>query len=732
MKPLEGLRVVDATAGPVGGLATMVLADFGAEVVKAEPAGGDPARAEGHSRVWLRGKRSVVCTNAELERLVVETADAIVTDRDLGLRRYRVRRPDLVCGAIVPFEGLPLDEAVIAARLGRMMAFQGVVDRAGPVFSAVQVATHAIAQAVASGIVAGLHSRDRGRGGCHFETTLAHGLLPYEMGGLFVPQLAARGVETPPLAADPFTLMPTINYHPVQCADGRWIQLGNLLPHLLERFLRCVGLADVLQHGDQPMLWSEAVRETFRDRLLERMQEHTAAEWMERFVADGGIVAHTYQTTQQSLDDPDLVENGHVVATGLGRQLGLVARLDATPGSPGETIPPVGELAMERALQRRVRAPSIAGRAERPLEGVTIVEFATIIAAPLGVSMLADLGARVIKVEPPEGDPFRGMLGGLGAARVNAGKESICLDLKSPDGQRAARELIARADVVVHNYRVGVPERLGIGYRDACVANPRIVYVSVNGYGPRGPGALRPSTHPIPGAALGGVVMQLGGALPERRLGIAELRDAARRISRANELNPDPNTSSVVATAATLGLAAVARCGVGQAVFVDMFGANAYANFDDFFDHPGKPPRASLDADGFGVAPHRRLYRANDGWVLLSVAAARWSACRAEIAALANGNHLDPASALTSRGADWWTERLGARGYTCVRADGPAPAERIAAAGLTVDASARAWGVYRRHAPLLRFSETGSDAVGGWPALGEQTNALLHEIERPG
>ena len=102
--------------------------------------------------------------------------------------------------------------------------------------------------------------------------------------------------------------------------------------------------------------------------------------------------------------------------------------------------------------------------------------------------MLADLGARVIKVEPPEGDPFRAMMGGLGAARVNAGKESICVDLKTEEGRRVAHGLIARADVLIHNYRVGVPERLGIGYDEARAINPLLVYVSVNGYGPPGRG----------------------------------------------------------------------------------------------------------------------------------------------------------------------------------------------------------------------------------------------------
>src|SRR5512147_1374573 len=371
MKPLENLRVVDATSGPVGGLATMVLADFGAEVVKIESRSGDPAREEPHSRVWLRGKRSVVCNDSELFELIARTADAVVTDRALDIGRLRRGRPDLVCGAIVPFDGLPLDEGLIAARLGRMMSFRGVVDREGPVYSAVRVATHAIAQAMASGIVAGLYARERTGRGCDFETTLAHGLLPYEMGGLFVPQLQQRGLELPPLGGDPYTLMPTINYHPVQCADGRWLQLGNLLPHLLERFLACVGLDDVLaEHGNQPASWSDDVREAFRDRLLAHMQTRTAAQWMESFLADGGIVAHPYQTTQQALDDPDLVMNGHVVATALGRQPGLVARLDATQGAVGTTIPNVGELTLDVAMQRRPRIPTPRGSYQRPLEGV--------------------------------------------------------------------------------------------------------------------------------------------------------------------------------------------------------------------------------------------------------------------------------------------------------------------------------------------------------------------------
>ena len=148
---------------------------------------------------------------------------------------------------------------------------------------------------------------------------------------------------------------------------------------------------------------------------------------------------------------------------------------------------------------------------------------------------------------------------GVGSARVNAGKRSISLNLKSAEGQAIAVKLAANADVLIHNYRPGVPEKLGIGYDQICQVNPNIVYLQVNGYGPDGPGALRPSTHPIPGAAMGGVLYQMGGRIPREQQDIPALRNWTRRLMRANELNPDPNTAMVVCSSALLGLNALKR-----------------------------------------------------------------------------------------------------------------------------------------------------------------------------
>ena len=134
-----------------------------------------------------------------------------------------------------------------------------------------------------------------------------------------------------------------------------------------------------------------------------------------------------------------------------------------------------------------------------PLEGLLVVDFSRVLSGPFASMMLADLGARVVKVEKPDsGDdsrtfgPFQGEAS-MYFARVNRGKESIALDLTEPADLKVARALIARADVLVENFRPGVMERLGLG-PDACLlANPRLVYCSISGFGHTGPWSQRPA-----------------------------------------------------------------------------------------------------------------------------------------------------------------------------------------------------------------------------------------------
>lgn len=758
MAPLSRFRIVELGVGPVTGLATMVFADFGADVVKVVPTGGDPWSDMGSWPLWTRGKRIVEADFddpddvAKLRGLIVESADAVLTNLDqasrdaIGLDPEALGRPDLVLGIVSgfgedgPYANYPAYEPVVAAKSGRMLNFAGVADRPGPNYAALQVGTHATAQSAASGLLAALIGREATGHGFTFDTSLLRGMMPYEMGIMAMAQLWDKGVlERPRATRDRTVSMPTFNYHPVRTKDGKWLQLGNLLPHLLSNFFRASGLdADMAdgRHKGDPMRWPPDVREEFRDHLFEHMQGKTLAEWTDVFVADGGVASHPYQTTQQALADPDVIANGHAVERDGVTQLGVLADLTESPGG-------VGGAAVETtfdAIEARAVDPVPVGadKPAKPLAGVTVVESATIIAAPLAAATLADLGARVIKIEPLTGDPFRSMFHGFGASKCNAGKECISLDLKSAGGQRIAQSLAKKADIWIHNYRMGVPERLGIGYEQLSAANPDLVYVSANGYGPNGPGAKRPSTHPIPGAALGGVVWQLGGLPPEDRVpDNAEMRETARKLLRANEVNPDPNMSMVVATTALVGLAARRAHGRGQKIFVDMFGANAYANWDDFLSYDGKPERPKVDKDGYGLGPLHRLYRCADGWVFLMIEGDdEWTVLRDELQLEVDRDAADMETVLggvfAAGGADDFEARLATKGVGCVRADGLQPPaflledEHCGLEELRVPAVHPDWGDYFRNGPMVRFSK--GDDYPGTGAMGGATVALLDEL----
>lgn len=127
-----------------------------------------------------------------------------------------------------------------------------------------------------------------------------------------------------------------------------------------------------------------------------------------------------------------------------------------------------------------------------PLEGVRVLDLSAVLSGPLAAAMLADQGADVIKIESPGGDTSR-LIGPRKAdvsamfIAANRGKRSLVLDLKQPDAQRIVRELAERADVLVENFRPGVMDRLGLGHETLLAANPRLVYLSITGFGQDGP-----------------------------------------------------------------------------------------------------------------------------------------------------------------------------------------------------------------------------------------------------
>ncbi|HVA74249.1 MAG TPA: CoA transferase [Acidimicrobiales bacterium] len=254
-----------------------------------------------------------------------------------------------------------------------------------------------------------------------------------------------------------------------------------------------------------------------------------------------------------------------------------------------------------------LQEPLSAGGAFQPLSGVTVVEAASYVSGPFAAMMLADLGARVTKVEPPGGDPYRrfgrAVQGtGIMFANVNRNKRSEVVDLKADSGRRRLRALVAEADVFLTNWRPGVAEELGFDESSLRSLNPRLVWCRVSGFGQDGPLAGAPAFDTVIQARVGLMSVQGGAGSPDSVRGYLV----------------DKVTASFAAQAIMAALLQRASTGEGGVVDVSMLDAIAYfmgpellAERTRLEDGEGRPALAEqLTA--------LRCVQTSDGWVLVS------------------------------------------------------------------------------------------------------------------
>ncbi|GAA3935680.1 CaiB/BaiF CoA-transferase family protein [Microbacterium soli] len=196
-----------------------------------------------------------------------------------------------------------------------------------------------------------------------------------------------------------------------------------------------------------------------------------------------------------------------------------------------------------------------------PLAGIRVLELGQYISGPFAAKQLADLGAEVIKIEPPDGDPMRRWEGRATMspqfAAYNRGKSSMTLDLKDPDDLERLLALTESADVVLDNFRPGVTERLGIGPEALAARNPRLITCSITGFGPTGPYSARPAYDTVI-SAVGGMYSQVVPASTVRPMGPA-FSDLLSGMSAAQAVLAALHARSIT--------------GVGEHVEVSMVGA---------------------------------------------------------------------------------------------------------------------------------------------------------------
>lgn len=238
-----------------------------------------------------------------------------------------------------------------------------------------------------------------------------------------------------------------------------------------------------------------------------------------------------------------------------------------------------------------------------PLSGIRVLDLGSMVAAPLGATLLGDMGADVIKIEPPGGEegrrigPRRGDDTGLYIG-VNRNKRGMVLDLTTPYGQDVLRRLVATADIVIHNVRSPAREKLGLDYAALAAARPDIILVTVSTYGDSGPYAGRPGIDPS-AQALGGLMAGTG--------------EPAGPALKAGAAVADVTAASLVSYSAMLALWARARDGQGQTAEVALVDGVVHLQGVQLGEYllTGQPPPRVGNRSPF-YAPYNS-YRCADG-----------------------------------------------------------------------------------------------------------------------
>ncbi|NKC16600.1 MAG: CoA transferase [Gammaproteobacteria bacterium] len=374
-----------------------------------------------------------------------------------------------------------------------------------------------------------------------------------------------------------------------------------------------------------------------------------------------------------------------------------------------------------------------------PLSGYRVIDFTNVIAGPLATMVLADQGADVIKVEAPDRPDYTRHAGyaqaGLTAAFLNnnRNKRSISIDAKSAAGKEALKRLVATADVFMQNFRPGVVERLGISEPELRAVCPDLIYVSMSGWGERGPFAHKPVYDPIIQALSGLATVQAGSDTERPRL--------------IRTILPDKLTGVTAAQAVAAALAGRAKTGQGQHVKVSML--DAVIAFLWSSDMGGQTFIGKEVAEQRAATFIDLIYETKSGYISVSTMTdSQWQA----FCAVSGRQHLlsdarfaTPAlrdqhaderldliqEALREKTADEWLQLLDDAGVPCapvLKRKEMIHHPQVEASGIIVEHEHPHAGPLRQARPAARFEATPTAVRRGAPLLGEHTVQIMREL----
>ena len=742
--PLDGIRVVEVAIGAsdlglghAGGVPGRLLADLGATVTRLVGPTAPPIDADvPWGRVWHRGKDVVAGADPgeirdhllRADVAFVYGPDALVEGRGLGWADVGATHPELVhvrCRPSRTATGELADHALLVeARSG--FCTQLAAHRPGPMLVDVRASATGAAFVLTASALALLRRRELGGAGGWAETSLYDGMLATLGCMIGRSERAAPKVESYWAEGSFF---PNFLY---RCGDGELLQIWFGGKGMYDEVIEVL--------GDEPST-DGYYAEQMSGLLQARAQRwhdifptHPREVWIDR-LRSVGVACEPVLAPGEALADPHLAEVGlAVAATDDGHD-------DVMVGSPIEVHPLVDSGPAAGGADPTAPGPVAAAGGRGLLDGVRVVDFSAFVAGPLAAEVLADLGADVVKVEPPAGEAMRAAAYAIAACQ--RGKRSLALDITAPAARPIVESLLRSADVVLHNFRIGVAERLGIDAATVAALNPGAVHCHASAFGSRGPRATLPGNDALMQAVTGFEVANGG---------------EGNEPTAATWIPVDMSGGWIAAAGILAGLVARARTGQGQRVDTSLLGAGMLLHGGVFLRDGAVVRGPALDADQTGYGPGYRLYRcAGDTWLAVVVPEpAAWDALRETVAdglpptyAPIRGGAgdedarkaeavLEPAFA-ARRAAEWATRLrpLGVLAEVVRDVDRDAFRRGILddplnqQLGRAVAYETAEWGGFEQIGPLLRC---GPDPAGGpslhLPGVGEHTIEVLTELGR--
>jgi crotonobetainyl-CoA:carnitine CoA-transferase CaiB-like acyl-CoA transferase len=601
--PLAGVRVIEVAAGVTrvgAGLAASLpgslLRDFGAEVTRVQPA-SSPSLDAGveWGRTWDRGKNVVEVDGGDLAgtvRSLVRDADVVfvmgseesVERQGLTYRDLAGLNPPLVVVRIRPsynaLGSIPDFEMLVHARAGLLSQIRG--HRSGPVFCDLPLASAGAALSATAGALASLYERESTGVGGWVETSLYDGMWA------ILPMIVGRVEHPSPAIAGKWIrndLTPALSF---RCGDGRYLQLWFGAKGAYEAFLERID-DPPSEAGYEIDMRSGAINER-----SERWAEKFASAGCEKWVAD--LAGQNFRC-EPVLRPGEVLRDAHLAEIGLSVGHGDAERGDIT------VLGPVADVSAVGLPMPRPEGGIDGSGGARLVSGIRVLDLSAYLAGPVTPLVLAELGADVIKVEPVTGDAHRGVEFMYAAGQ--RGKRVIALDLKSREAAEILHRLFRWSDVVHHNARVGLAERLGYDEETVRKSNPNVVYSHASGFGSHGRRALLPANDHLM-QALCGVEAAAGGA----GQGPTYLDWGAI----------DVTSGWVSACSVLAGLYARRRTGHPQSVQSTLIGAGLTLKSGAFIAGDAVIEGPTLDSSQTGYGAAYRMYLARDG-VWFAVAA---------------------------------------------------------------------------------------------------------------